>query len=140
MEDGGGVVRCCEGPIAIPPPPPPPPPLAGTLGSFVVAGASGNWPDLEGEAVELGALPPPRPPELATFALLLLELLAASCFFFELLNLTLPESVSFNFPNSFVIGFSMVNPLVITRGKVWSFLQLPLCSKTVQVQTAEQRQ
>lgn len=43
-------------------------------------------------------------------ALLLLELLAESCFFFELLNLALPESVSFNFSNNLLIGLSMMKP------------------------------
>lgn len=43
-------------------------------------------------------------------ALLLLELLAESCFFFELLNFTLPVSVSFNFSNNLLIGLSMMKP------------------------------
>lgn len=114
---------CGEGGITIPPLPPPPPPadplpVAGTHASLVVAGASENWPGLEGEAaVELGAdgrllpPPPPAPPaELPALALLLLALLAESCFFLELLNFTLPESVSFNFSNNLLIGLSMVKP------------------------------
>lgn len=81
----------------------------------MVAEASENWPGLEGEAAaELGAggrpLPPPLPPEMPVLALLLLELLAESCFFFELLNFTLPESVSFNFSNNLLIGLSMMKP------------------------------
>lgn len=78
----------------------------------MVAEASENWPGLEGEAAELGAggrpLPPTPPPEMPVLALLLLELLAESCFFFELLNFTLPESVSFNFSNNLLIGLSMM--------------------------------
>lgn len=50
----------------------------------------------------------PPPTETPVLALLLLELLAESCFFFELLNFTLPASVSFNFPNSLLIGLSMM--------------------------------
>lgn len=46
-------------------------------------------------------------------ALLLLELLAESCFFFELLNFTLPESVNFNFPNNLLIGLSMMKPSTV---------------------------
>ena len=79
----------------------------------MVAEASENWPGLEGEA-EMGAGgrsgPPPPPPELPVLALLLLELLAESCFFFELLNFTLPESVSFNFSSNLLIGLSMMEP------------------------------
>lgn len=60
-------------------------------------------------------LPPPPPllplpPEMPALALLLLELLAESCFFFELLNFTLPESVSFNFSSNLLIGLSMMEP------------------------------
>lgn len=76
----------------------------------MVAEASGHCPGLEGGTAEgLGAggiLPPPDTPVLA---LLLFELLATeSCFFLELLNLTLPESVSFNFSNNLLIGLSMM--------------------------------
>lgn len=80
----------------------------------MVGETSENWPGLEGEAAEeLGAggilLPPP--PDVPALALLLFELLAESCFFFELLNFTLPESVSFNFSNNLLIGLSMMKPL-----------------------------
>lgn len=117
-------------PPPVPPPPPPPPlPLTGTHVSLVVAEASENWLGLEGEAAaELGAggrpLPPLLPPMMPLLALLLLEL-AESCFFFELLNFTLPESVSFNFPNNLLIGLSMTKPFCIFTcvGKV---LQHPL--------------
>lgn len=67
-----------------------------------------NRPGLEGEAGG-GPLPPPLP----ALALLLLELLAESCFFFELLNFTLPESVSFNFSNNLLIGLSMIITVII---------------------------
>ncbi len=77
----------------------------------MVAEASENWPGLEGEAAaELGAGGRPLPPEMPVLALRLLELLAESCFFFELLNFTLPESVSFNFSNNLLIGLSMMKP------------------------------
>lgn len=94
----------------------------------MVAEASENWPGLEGEAAAaLGAggrpLPPPLPPEMPALALLLLELLAESCFFLELLNFTLPESVSFNFSNNLLIGLSMMNPsrVFTCLGKVKSY-------------------
>lgn len=83
----------------------------------MVAEASENWPGLEGEAAEelgdggtLPPPPPPLPPDVPALAVLLLELLAESCFFFELLNFTLPESVIFNFSNNLLIGLSMMEP------------------------------
>ena len=103
----------------------------------MVAEASENWPGLEGEAAaELGAggrpVPPPLlllllpPPEMPVLALLLLELLAESCFFFELFNFALPESVSFNFSNNLLIGLSMMKPSCVFTclGKVKSYSTL----------------
>lgn len=80
----------------------------------MVEEVSENWPGLEGEAAgglgpDGGGVPPPLP-LVPALALLLLELLAASCFFFELLNLTLPASVSFNFTNNLLMGLSMMKP------------------------------
>lgn len=108
------------------PPPPPPLPVSGTHASLVVAEASENWLGLEGEAAaELGAGGAPLPPEMPVLALLLLELLAESCFFLELLNFTLPESVSFSFSNNLLIGRSMMKAfwvfLVTFLGKVLFF-------------------
>lgn len=95
----------------------------------MVGEASENWPGLEGKAAAiLGAggrvLLTPLPAEMPVLPLLLLELLAESCFFFELLNFTLPVSVSFNFPNSLLIGLSMmVNYSVFSfLGKVRSYI------------------
>lgn len=98
------------------PNPPPPLPLAGTHASVAVMLASENWTGLEGEAAaELGVsgtpLLPPLPPETQMLPLLLLVLLAESFFFFELLNFTLPESVSFNFSNNLLIGRSMIKSI-----------------------------
>lgn len=122
-EAGGGGVRSCEDGIAIPPPPAAaaPLPLAETHASLVVAEASENWLSLEGEAAEeLGAggipLPPPLPPDTPELALLLLAFMAESCFFFELLNFTLPESVSFNFSSNLLIGLSMMKPCQVFLG------------------------
>lgn len=117
----------------------------------MVAEASENWPGLEGEAAaELGAggrpLPPPLPPEMPVLALLLLELLAESCFFFELLNFALPESVSFNFSSNLLIGLSMIkpSPVVTCLGKVKSHsspckLQINVLKYSAGRHTAEQR-
>lgn len=111
-EEAGGGVRSCEGGIPIPVPPLP---VAGTHASLVVADASENWLGLEGEAAaEPGAGGRALPPEMPALALLLLELLAESCFFLELLNFTLPESVSFNFSNSLLIGLSMMKDVSVT--------------------------
>jgi hypothetical protein len=70
----------------------------------------GSWPGREaGAPTEPGAGGrPPLPTVVPTLALLLLELFAWSFFFLELLNFALPESVSFNFSNSLLMGRSMI--------------------------------
>lgn len=80
-------------------------------------------------------------------ALLLLELLAESCFFFELLNFTLPESVSFNFSNNLLIGLSMMklSHVFTCLGEVKSYsspffkLDMNVLKYSVGRYTAEQR-
>lgn len=79
--------------------------------SVEVPGGRENCPGLEGE--ELGARGRELPVDTAVLALLLLELLLDSCFFFELLNFTLPESVSFSFSNNLLIGLSIMTPCVL---------------------------
>lgn len=74
--------------------------------SVEVPGGRENCPGLEGEV--LGAEGSELPVDTAVLALLLFELLLESCFFFELLNFTLPESVSFNFSNNLLIGLSIM--------------------------------
>lgn len=68
-------------------------------------------------------------------ALLLLELLAESCFFFELLNFTLPESVSFNFSSNLLIGLSMVKPCRV----FFFFFYLPGRIQVLQVSSISYR-
>lgn len=81
---------------------------------MLVPEARENCPGLEGEA-ELGAGGRVLSAETVVLALLLFELLLVSCFFFELLNFTLPESVSFSFSSNLLIGLSMMMmPCVIT--------------------------
>lgn len=79
-------------------------------------------------------------------ALLLLELLAESCFFFELLNLALPESVSFNFSNNLLIGLSMMKPCrvfyLLGQSQIYSSsfkLEINVLKYSVGRCTAEQR-
>lgn len=69
-----------------------------------------NCPALEGEVQGAGGSE--LPVDAAVLALLLFELLLESCFFLELLNFTLPESVSFSFSNSLLIGLSIMIPCV----------------------------
>lgn len=97
----------------MPPPGAAPLPPGGTHASVVVAEASESCPGLEGEVVPVlgvGGRPllQTPPPVMPALPLLLLELLAGSFFFFELLNFTLPESVSFNFSSNLLIGRSMI--------------------------------
>lgn len=77
--------------------------------SVEVPGGKENCPGLEGEALGAGGRELPLDTVLA---LLLFELLLESCFFFELLNFTLPESVSFSFSNNLLIGRSIMIPCV----------------------------
>lgn len=89
------------------------PPPGGTLvfTEIDVSGEVPRAPGLEGE--ELGAGGRALPMAAAVLALLLFELLLESCFFFELLNFTLPESVSFSFSNNLLIGLSIMTPYVV---------------------------
>lgn len=80
--------------------------------SVEVPGGRENCPSLEGEV--LGAGGRELPVDTAVLALLLFELLLESCFFFELLNFTLPESVSFSFSNNLLIGLSIMIPSVVS--------------------------
>lgn len=70
-----------------------------------------NCPGLEDEV--LGAGGRELPVDTVVLALLLFELLLESCFFFELLNFTLPESVSFSFSNNLLIGLSIMAPCAV---------------------------
>ena len=79
--------------------------------SVEVPGGKENGPGLEGEV--LGAGCKELPVGTAVLELLLFELWLESCFFFELLNFTLPESVSFSFSNNLLIGLSIMSPCVL---------------------------